>query len=125
VPQTPSPVQVIKRRVPPSPGPNVDSVTPSVIDLTLESGLEDDVPFAKPHLANTEASHARHHSSRRDQAMACPFIEHQAVEEGVDGVSQSGSCNSQDDSDLSKLSCVTDGTRTKQYCNCTIVAITS
>jgi hypothetical protein len=86
VPQTPSPVQVVKKRVPPSPG-------------------------------------SSHHSSSRDQAMACPFLEHQAVEVDDDGVSQSGSCNSQDDSNLSKLSCVTDGTRANNYCKCTIVDI--
>jgi hypothetical protein len=35
-------------------GDDGDSLTPSVADLTLESGDEDDVPLAKPHLANAD-----------------------------------------------------------------------
>jgi hypothetical protein len=59
--------------------------------------------------------------SRRDQALACPFLDQEAVEENDDGVSQTGSCNSRDDRHLPNLSDVTDGTCAQKHSKFNIV----
>lgn len=55
-----------------------------------------------------DSPHSRH-DSRRNQALRCPLLETQAIEEDKDGNCLSGSDNSADDRDLTNLSYVTDG----------------
>jgi hypothetical protein len=71
------------------------------------------------HYSPAPSSPGLHSPTRRDKALACPLLDNEAIEENKDGDSQSGSSFSTDDTDMSNMSYVTEGTGI----NCTLLLI--